>query len=322
MTETFVEEVSTLRRPTFIETEVRTDTVTRRRLASTTSRSVHDILENTRSPTDGLPPTTYTYAHSVSYMPVTENGTYNVPVMARRDLHADSHSLNYSRNSTALSSPSRFVSNVRSSLKNTCSEIRDRLTPQRNPLQTPKKPQTTTTKKTVSQSEGFLKKFFKKLFHVPWWIWLPLLLGLVLYFFPHTLCKPFEHYPESKIYQQCRTFEDYTRNVSKKVGEDFSHSFRYADKAKAIVADRYDDFVQLLKRWFGGVKKPVDNALDSAKDFCDAGMNKVNQLIEEVKREREKFLGPKHALKPEQESQLQEVIRRQTKAESLNFAFS
>ncbi|CAF4981901.1 unnamed protein product [Rotaria magnacalcarata] len=53
------------RRAMFIETEVRTDTMTKRRVGSTStgSRSVYDILENTRSPTDGLPPTTYTYAH-------------------------------------------------------------------------------------------------------------------------------------------------------------------------------------------------------------------------------------------------------------------
>jgi len=41
------------RRPMFIETEVRTDTITKRRLGSTTSsRSVYDILQNTKSPTE------------------------------------------------------------------------------------------------------------------------------------------------------------------------------------------------------------------------------------------------------------------------------
>jgi hypothetical protein len=43
---------STSRRPMFIETEVRTDTVTTRRMASAAAnRSVHDALENTKSPT-------------------------------------------------------------------------------------------------------------------------------------------------------------------------------------------------------------------------------------------------------------------------------
>ncbi|CAF3262601.1 unnamed protein product, partial [Rotaria sp. Silwood2] len=55
---------TTTRRPMFIETEVRTDSITKRRAGSTaTSRSVYDILKDTKSPTDGLPPTTYTYAH-------------------------------------------------------------------------------------------------------------------------------------------------------------------------------------------------------------------------------------------------------------------
>ena len=41
------------RRPMFIETEVRTDTISKRRVGSTTgSRSVHDVLENTKSPTE------------------------------------------------------------------------------------------------------------------------------------------------------------------------------------------------------------------------------------------------------------------------------
>lgn len=41
----------TNRRPMYIETEVRTDTVTTRRMASAAAnRSVHDVLENTKSP--------------------------------------------------------------------------------------------------------------------------------------------------------------------------------------------------------------------------------------------------------------------------------
>ena len=44
---------STPRRPLFIETEVRTDTISKRRVGSTSSgRSVYDILQNTKSPTE------------------------------------------------------------------------------------------------------------------------------------------------------------------------------------------------------------------------------------------------------------------------------
>lgn len=43
----------TTRRPAFIETEVRTDTITRRQAGSNTpSRSVYEVLQNTKSPTE------------------------------------------------------------------------------------------------------------------------------------------------------------------------------------------------------------------------------------------------------------------------------
>jgi hypothetical protein len=42
---------TTTRRPIYIETELRTDTVTTRRMATAAAnRSVHDALENTKSP--------------------------------------------------------------------------------------------------------------------------------------------------------------------------------------------------------------------------------------------------------------------------------
>ena len=64
-------------------------------------------------------------------MPVTQNGSYDVPVMARRDLHGEYQNYattSYSLNNSALSSPNRFISNVRSQLANGYSAIRDRLT--------------------------------------------------------------------------------------------------------------------------------------------------------------------------------------------------
>ena len=44
---------TTTRRPMHIETEVRTDTITRRRGGSNTpNRSVYEVLQNTKSPTE------------------------------------------------------------------------------------------------------------------------------------------------------------------------------------------------------------------------------------------------------------------------------
>lgn len=61
-------------------------------------------------------------------MPVTENGNYSIPVMARRDLHGDYRSpSSTSFSSTMFSSPTRFISNVRSHLANGYSAIRDRI---------------------------------------------------------------------------------------------------------------------------------------------------------------------------------------------------
>ena len=69
---------------------------------------------------------------SVSYMPVTQNGAYDVPVMARRDLHGEYRgysSSNYRGGMNSLiSTPGRIVSNIKSQITNGCSAIRDRFT--------------------------------------------------------------------------------------------------------------------------------------------------------------------------------------------------
>ena len=81
------------------------------------------------------------FLFSVSYMPVTQNGSYDVPVMARRDLHGEYRpygSSSFSSSShSAFSSPQKFFSNVRSQLVNSYSAIRDRLTHHSNQQQAP-----------------------------------------------------------------------------------------------------------------------------------------------------------------------------------------
>ena len=67
---------------------------------------------------------------SVSYMPVTQSGSYDVPVMARRDLHGDYRGYNSSNFhggvSTLMSTPGRIISNVKSQITNGYSVLRDR----------------------------------------------------------------------------------------------------------------------------------------------------------------------------------------------------
>jgi len=415
-TSTSSSSITTARRPMFIETEVRTDTVTKRRVGSTTSsRSVYDILENTKSPTDGLPPTTYTYAHSVSYMPVTQNGSYGVPVMARRDLHGDHPayaSRSFSSAQSTLSSPARLISNVRSQLVNSYSAIRDRLTHhnhheeepallnspssyggsrytrsssqsstngqtgsynlrRRAPVHsTPRDIDSEDRKSTSKQrkesrddeedveeydekhhkeredhKDNILVRLIKRILHfpldvlsfvwhkffaLPWWLLLPLLLFLGFYAFPNLACKPFEHYPESKLYQGCRRFQEYANNVTNQsvhfVGDQtynrglrtvksISHTVKDAkDSVFSYIDDIYYNIKKTFHRKVDDVKDRVSDAVvstkDNAKDYCDAGLQKVNSLVEELKREKEKYLGVAgHALKPAQEKELESLIR-------------
>lgn len=83
MTDTIVDDdlnkptTSSSRRPMFIETEMRTDTITRRRVGSINNRSVHDILENTKSPTE--------YVFSIGKI-FQSYGTYSFVVDSHRQL--------------------------------------------------------------------------------------------------------------------------------------------------------------------------------------------------------------------------------------------
>ncbi|CAF1292897.1 unnamed protein product [Rotaria sordida] len=423
--------VTTTRRPMFIETEVRTDTITKRRMGSntTTSRSVYDVLQNTKSPTDGLPPTTYTYAHSVSYMPVTENGAYAVPVMARRDLHGDYRSYGSSTNSV-FSSPTRFMSNVRSQLANGYSAIRDRLMHQttqqqgtetllnsptshrsrgfsRSSSQSSTNGQTTgynlrrrtgaapvhstprdndneqieqhklTRKERKSQDQqneqeedeeeeeeeynkeketrkkhekfhedkdNTLISFMKNLLYIPinlfkflwnnlmslpWWLLIPLLFLLGLYAFPYLACKSFEHYPESKAYEYCQDFQEYRNkqmgNITNFIRENTYNRISYYLKRfyhwlidiKDWIMNFLDDIYYTIKKTFhrqvnqvkGRVNNVVETTKDNAKEYCDASLQKVQNLMDEFKHEKEKYLGSRHALKPAQERELDALIR-------------
>ena len=77
-----------------------------------------------------------------------------------------------------------------------------------------------------------------------------------------------------------------------------------------------DVYFNLKKSWrrtVGEVKNRVSNVVGStkenAKEYCDAGLQKMNNLVEEVKREREKYLGGGHSLKPDQERELHSLVR-------------
>jgi hypothetical protein len=76
--------------------------------------------------------------------------------------------------------------------------------------------------------------------------------------------------------------------------------------------DVYYNLKKTFRRKVGDVKERVTDAVestkDNAKEYCDAGLQKVNALVDELKREKEKFLGVTgHALKPAQEKELEGV---------------
>jgi len=144
---------------------------------------------------------------------------------------------------------------------------------------------------------------------------------------PNLACKPFEHYPESKIYQGCRNFQEYANNVTNRSvnfiqEQTYNRGIRnFKDlrssvyNAKNWLTNSFDDVYYNIKKAFRrkvtDVKERVTDVVgstkDNAKEYCDTGLQKVNGLIEELKREKEKYLGGRHALKPAQEQELETV---------------
>ncbi|CAF4724266.1 unnamed protein product [Rotaria sp. Silwood1] len=373
---------------------------------------------------------------SVSYMPVSQNGTCDVPVMARRDLHGDYRtygSSSFSSTNSVFSSPTRFISNVRSQLANGYSAIRDRLTHHSTHeqqqqqhqeqeqgtealLHSPTSHRSTRVSRTSSQSstngqttgyylrrrppihstprdnenediqqrkttnkqrkerksqdeqeeeeeeqeyhekkgtkdekideheDNTLIHFVKNilympiklfnflwdhLFSLPWWLLIPLLFLLGLYIFPYLACKPFEHYPESKVYQYCQDFQEYRdkqlKNSYNKIYEQTyfrgSHYikkfFNFLIGIKDWIMNFLDDIYYSIKKTYhrqvNKVKDRVDDVVsttkDNAKEYCDASLEKVKTLVDEFKREKDKLLGSRHALKPGQEKELEGLIR-------------
>jgi SUN domain-containing protein 1/2 len=406
---------TTTRRPMFIETEVRTDTVTTRRMASAAAnRSVHDVLENTKSPTHDRESTSYAYAHSNSYAPVSRPGAYELPVTARRPLNTGNQNSLVSNIVSALSSPSQILSTVQSQITKGYETVKDRVfeltgyqqgatpgSPSRGitsggtrfsrtssqssgsggrkkgynlrsrpvhstPRDIDSEQQTqqrkTTTKHRKDQHEeideeededhnrlqSYWKKsvhYLKKLVHspidifdtvwnilkgLPLWLLIPLLLLLGLYALPHLGCKPFERFYPAKVNAVCRDLHQFTNNLTKNA-YDFGRRHTYErgvrnlkqfhssftdlkDSILNSLSDVYYSAKNSLRGSVGGVKDRVSDVVETtaenAKEYYDAGIQKVNSLIEELKHEREKILGVRHTLKPDQEKELSEMVRK------------
>ncbi|CAF2484932.1 unnamed protein product [Rotaria sp. Silwood2] len=403
--------ITTTRRPMFIETEIRTDSVTTRRMASAAAnRSVHDVLENTKSPTHDRQSTSYTYAHSNAYAPTSRPSTYDIPVMSRRSLHDDDQS----RTASVFSLPSELISTVRSQLNSGYDSIRhgishltgheqeltsgspthgitssgtrfSRTSSQSSesgsrktgynlrsrpvhstPRDTDNEQQTkqhkiTTKHRKDHQQQGeideededhnkhkclknmnyYLQKIFHLFIHMfdtiwetlkvlPWWLLIPLLIFLSLYALPYLVCKPLEHYHHSNVNHMCRNIHDFTSNLTHNTYNftrhhtydrgirNFKQFYRSSNDIKDSVLNSLNDIYYSIKQSLQGsvhdvksrVGDVVETTTDNAKEYYDAGIQKVNHLIEELKQEREKYLGTRHALKPDEEKQLGELVRK------------
>ncbi|UJR37117.1 hypothetical protein I4U23_029821 [Adineta vaga] len=411
---------TTTRRPMYIETEVRTDTVTTRRMASAAAnRSVHDVLENTKSPTLDRPPTSYSYSQGNSYAPGSRSGAYDISAASRRSSHGGYQNGTESTLASAFSSPSEFLSTVRTQLSNGYDAVRDRITqftghhglapnsPTRGltsggsrytrtssqssatgsrskgynlrsrPVHsTPRDTdsdhtshrKTTTKHRKEHNQQGeideedddeeeeeehkgpqsylnraihYIKRVFRspidifdtvwnKLKALPWWLLIPLLLLVALFTIPPFACKPLKHLLHPKVNDACRDVQHLTKDLSGST-YDFTRRHTYdrgvrnlkqvygsAQDLKNSVLNSLNDVYYSLKQTLrgsvGGVKNRVTDAVETtaenAKEYYDAGIQKVNHLIEELKQEREKILGARHTLKPDEEKELSAMVRK------------
>lgn len=144
---------------------------------------------------------------------------------------------------------------------------------------------------------------------------------------PYLLCKPFEHYPESSIYQRCRYANEVVQNTTnqsvtylrdhtfRRSVNYFNQFYRYLVNLKNTLFSKVDDIYYGIKR---RLLRKVDNskevltdtvgsAKDNAKEYCEAGLKKVTGLIEDLKRQKDIFLGTGPALSPEERAHFEKV---------------
>jgi hypothetical protein len=128
---------------------------------------------------------------------------------------------------------------------------------------------------------------------------------------PYLACKPFHRFHHSKVNDACRDVQHLTSELTHKT-YDFTrrHTFDRglrnikqvygsADDIKnslfSSLSDAYYTAKKSLRGSVGGVKNRVSDVVETtaenAKEYYDAGIQKVNHLIEDLKQEREKILG-------------------------------
>lgn len=128
---------------------------------------------------------------------------------------------------------------------------------------------------------------------------------------PRLGCKPFARYHHPKVNEMCRDVHKFTDDVTSKT-YDFTrrHTFDRGvrnlkqfygtvNDIRTSVGNSLNDVYYTLKRSLRGsvgdvknrVVDVVETTAENAKEYYDAGIQKVHHLIEELKQEREKILG-------------------------------
>ena len=136
-----------------------------------------------------------------------------------------------------------------------------------------------------------------------------------------------EHYPESKLYEGCRNLQGFANNVTNQSvtylrDHTFSRSVNYFNRFYQSILNLKNSFFNKVDDVYYGIKRrlqrKVDNSKeiltdtvgsvkDNTKEYCDAGLKKVTGLIEELKREKDRFLGTGPALSQDERTNLEKV---------------
>jgi hypothetical protein len=137
------------------------------------------------------------------------------------------------------------------------------------------------------------------------------LIFILFFSVPYLACKPFQFYPIKQVTNVCRDVHHFTndlkdnalnftrRHTYERGVRNLRQFSRSASDVKDSVLSSLDDLFyttrKSLWRSVGDVKNRVADVVEStgenAKEYCDAGLQKMNGLIDELKNEREKFLG-------------------------------
>jgi hypothetical protein len=124
-------------------------------------------------------------------------------------------------------------------------------------------------------------------------------------------CKPLERFQHAKVNQICHDAYGLTTNLTKNAynfirRNTYERGLRNLKQVHGSYTDIKDSLLNSLSGAYqstkntllggmGGVKDRfsgvVETTAENAKEYYDAGIQKVNSLIEELKQEREKVLG-------------------------------